>query len=234
MKSLYSQLSSLLPQQNSMKVVSLPDQLGEATNYIKRLQIDLEKMKQKKDRFNGVGNCISSTMGGLKLPHVEIHATGSVMEVTLITGLDCQFMFTEIIRMFHEEGAEVLNASFSIQDDTILHTIHSKLEESPATEDEASRISEMLKNTSLEASAISMASLVLLLSELLRQENPEYLMQLSSCPSSSSSSSSTNAVSTYSTTRRVVKKSSRSWPNDCSRNAKDKFQDLSRVYVELV
>ncbi|CAA3026245.1 transcription factor bHLH36 [Olea europaea subsp. europaea] len=127
MKSLYSQLSSLLPHQNSREVVSLPDQLGEATNYIKSLQIDLEKMNQKKDRLTGLGNCSSSTMGELKLPHVEIHVSGSAVEVALITGLDCQFMFSEIIRMFHEEGAEVINASFSIQDDTIFHTIHSKV-----------------------------------------------------------------------------------------------------------
>lgn len=109
------------------EVVSLPDQLGEATNYIKSLQIDLEKMNQKKDRLTGLGNCSSSTMGELKLPHVEIHVSGSAVEVALITGLDCQFMFSEIIRMFHEEGAEVINASFSIQDDTIFHTIHSKV-----------------------------------------------------------------------------------------------------------
>ncbi|KAL2473633.1 basic helix-loop-helix (bHLH) DNA-binding superfamily protein [Forsythia ovata] len=145
MKSLYSELSSLLPDQNSREVVSLPDQLGIAANYIKSLQINLEKMKQKKNWLTGEGKCSSSTMGGLKSPDIEIHVMGSAMEVALVTGLDCQFMFTEIIRMFHEEGAEVVNASFSIQDNTVFHSIHSKLGETSAPEDEAARISERLK-----------------------------------------------------------------------------------------
>ncbi|KAL2543792.1 Non-specific serine/threonine protein kinase [Forsythia ovata] len=82
-------------------------------------------MKQKKNWLTGEGKCSSSTMGGLKSPDVEIHVMGSVMEVALVTGLDCQFMFTEIIRMFREEGAE--------------------LGETSAPEDEAARISERLK-----------------------------------------------------------------------------------------
>ncbi|XP_022845645.1 transcription factor bHLH162-like isoform X3 [Olea europaea var. sylvestris] len=97
------------------EAVPLPDQLGEAANYIKNLQISLEKIKQKKDCLTGVGKCSSSTMGRLKLPNIEIHVIGLAVEVALITGLDCQFMFSEIVRMFHEEGAEVLRASFSIQ-----------------------------------------------------------------------------------------------------------------------
>ncbi|CAA3021544.1 transcription factor bHLH162-like isoform X2 [Olea europaea var. sylvestris] len=145
MKSLYSKLSSLLPHQNSREAVPLPDQLGEAANYIKNLQISLEKIKQKKDCLTGVGKCSSSTMGRLKLPNIEIHVIGLAVEVALITGLDCQFMFSEIVRMFHEEGAEVLRASFSIQGETVFHTIHSKLGETSAPEDEASRITEKLK-----------------------------------------------------------------------------------------
>ncbi|KAL2514767.1 basic helix-loop-helix (bHLH) DNA-binding superfamily protein [Forsythia ovata] len=118
---------------------------GRFADYIKSLQINLEKLKQKKNWLTGEGKCSSSTMGGLKSPDVEIHVMGSAMEVALVTGLDCQFMFTEIIRMFREEGAEVVNASFSIQDNTVFHTIHSKLGETSASEDEAARISERLK-----------------------------------------------------------------------------------------
>ncbi|KAL2524196.1 BHLH domain-containing protein [Abeliophyllum distichum] len=127
------------------EAASLPDQLGIAANYIKSLQINLEKLKQKKNWLTGEGKSSSSTMGGLKSPDIEIHVTGSAMEVALVTGLDCQFMFSEIIRMFHEEGAEVVNASFCIQDNTVFHTIHSKLGETSAPKDEAARISERLK-----------------------------------------------------------------------------------------
>ncbi|KAK9276722.1 hypothetical protein L1049_006258 [Liquidambar formosana] len=133
MKDLYSWLNSLVPHQSSREATSLPDQLDEAANYIKGLQTNLEKMKEKKDSLKGVEK--SSMSGGmmavgLKSPQIEIHEMGSTLEVVLITGLDSQFMFNETIRVLHEEGAEIINASFSVVDDTVFHTIHSKVGES--------------------------------------------------------------------------------------------------------
>ena len=114
----------------------LPDQLEEAANYIKRLQIKLERMKENKERLimGTDRSMISETTteiaaSGLimKSPHIEIHEKGSALEVVLTTGLDCQFMFSETIRLLHEEGAEIVNASFSVVNDTVFHTIHSKV-----------------------------------------------------------------------------------------------------------
>ncbi|KAK3204137.1 hypothetical protein Dsin_018183 [Dipteronia sinensis] len=51
MKFLYNHLNSLVPHQNPMEATSLTHQLEEAANYIKRLQIKLESMKEKKDRL---------------------------------------------------------------------------------------------------------------------------------------------------------------------------------------
>lgn len=70
----------------------------------------------------------SSNTGGLNLPNIDVRVMGSALEVVLITGLNCQFMFSDIIRMLHEEGAEVVSASFSVLDHTVFHTIHSKVE----------------------------------------------------------------------------------------------------------
>lgn len=53
---------------------------------------------------------------------------GSVIEVILITGSDCQFMFTEVIRVLHEERAEIVRANYSVKDNTVFHIIHSKVE----------------------------------------------------------------------------------------------------------
>ncbi|KAJ7968573.1 transcription factor bHLH36 [Quillaja saponaria] len=150
MKALYSKLGSLVPHQNSRNPASLPDQLREATNYIKKLQMNLMKMKEKKDILMEIDqkprmfNMDSSnkTMVGLKSPQIEIHEMGSVLEIVLITGLDCQYMFNESIRVLHEEGADIINASFSIVEDTVFHTIHSKVGE---TGHEVARISERLK-----------------------------------------------------------------------------------------
>ena len=111
---------------------TLPDQLDEAANYIKRLQEKLEKMKEKKENLMGFERPNTSptggaAMAGLKPPQIDIHEKGSALEVVLITGLDFQFMFNETIRVFHEEGAEIVNASFSVVDDTVFHTIHAQV-----------------------------------------------------------------------------------------------------------
>uniref|UniRef100_A0A3N7E7Q0 BHLH domain-containing protein n=1 Tax=Populus trichocarpa TaxID=3694 RepID=A0A3N7E7Q0_POPTR len=135
MKALYSQLNSLVPHQSSREpVLSLPDQLDEAASYIKRLQTNLERMKEKKDNLMGtertnyasMSSC-NGTTTGLRSPQIEVRETGSTLEVVLITGLDGQFMFNETIRVLHEEGAEIINASFSVVEDTVFHTIHSKV-----------------------------------------------------------------------------------------------------------
>lgn len=65
---------------------------------------------------------------GQNLPRFDIHVNGSALEVVLITGLNYQFMFTETVRILHEEGADVVSASFSVVDHTVFHTIHSKVE----------------------------------------------------------------------------------------------------------
>ncbi|KAK4439950.1 Transcription factor [Sesamum alatum] len=150
MKALCSRLSSLVPHQAPREVVSLPDQLEGATNYIKKLQTNIEKMKQKKNCLMGVVSANSSARsscsnsGGLISPNVDVRVVGSALEVALVTGLNGQFMFTETIRVLHEEGAEVVNASFSVLENSVFHTIHCQIGES-ARGYGAARISERLR-----------------------------------------------------------------------------------------
>ncbi|XP_021635027.2 transcription factor bHLH162 isoform X2 [Hevea brasiliensis] len=131
MKALYSKLNSLVRHQSSRESVSLPDQLDEAANYIKKLQTNLEKMKEKKDSLMGTHERPNASMSSgtamlIRSPQIEVHEVGSALDVSLITGLDSQLMFNEAIRVLHEEGAEIVNASFAVVDDTVFHTIHSK------------------------------------------------------------------------------------------------------------
>ncbi|XP_028777424.1 transcription factor bHLH162-like [Neltuma alba] len=152
MRALYSKLSSLVPRQTSREVVSVPDQLGEATNYIKKLQIRLEKMKEKKLNLMGTGkkrnanesltNNSRGIIRGSKSPKVEIHQMGSALDVSAITGLDCQFIFNEFIRILHEEQADIVNASYSVVQDAVFHTIHCQISEFG---NRSERISERLK-----------------------------------------------------------------------------------------
>jgi hypothetical protein len=118
-----------------LQETSLPDQLDEATSYIKKLQTNLERMKEKKDRLMGMekpNESMSSNSSGvmamgIRSAQIEIHQNGAALEVVLITGLDCQFMFNETIRVLYEEGAEIVSASFTVVEDTVFHTIHSKV-----------------------------------------------------------------------------------------------------------
>ncbi|XP_019440247.1 PREDICTED: transcription factor bHLH125-like isoform X2 [Lupinus angustifolius] len=143
MKTLSSMLNSLVPQQSSRESFSMPDQLHEATNYIKKLQINLEKLKDKKNTLEEIqrANMSTNRVGGSKFPQIEIQQMGLALVVSLITGLDCHFMFKECIRVLGEEGADIVSANYIVSEDSILHTIHSQIEESS----NGARISERVK-----------------------------------------------------------------------------------------
>ncbi|XP_010667753.1 transcription factor bHLH162-like [Beta vulgaris subsp. vulgaris] len=148
MKNLYSQLNSLIPNQDPSR--PLPDQLDEATNYIKQLQGNVENLRQTRDGMMGVGGSqgSSSTRPGYSSNssvQIEVNENGSALEVTLVTGLECQFVFTEAVRILHEENAEVVNASYSVAENTVFHTIHAQIGEA-ATSDAGARITRRLKN----------------------------------------------------------------------------------------
>ncbi|KAL7185515.1 hypothetical protein ACSBR2_027457 [Camellia fascicularis] len=131
MKSLYSKLYSLLPNHDpSKEAVSLPDRLEEAEKYIKSLQMTLEKYKEKNETLLGRKRSHSYTTDFkqvLKSPQIEIREMGHAVNVVLISGQEDKFIFHEIIRLIHEEGAEVVNASFSVVGNSIRHVVHAKV-----------------------------------------------------------------------------------------------------------
>nr|KJB57540.1 hypothetical protein B456_009G169200 [Gossypium raimondii] len=107
---------------------SLPDQLHEAASYIKKLQINLERMKEKKDSLMSVErlrNTRSRMTGKVpKSPQIQIHEMGSSLVIGLTTESNSRFLFTQTIRVLQEEGAEIVNAGFSVVDDTVFHIIN--------------------------------------------------------------------------------------------------------------
>ncbi|KAL8129708.1 hypothetical protein V2J09_018863 [Rumex salicifolius] len=119
MKNLFSHLNSLLPHHHgstSRENMSLPGQIEEATKYIKKMQAQIERLKVKKSSL--LINSSSNSAGGsnlhqryidsgVKTPQIEVHLAGnSALQIVLITGVDCQFIFTEALRVLHDEGAE--------------------------------------------------------------------------------------------------------------------------------
>ncbi|WVZ22987.1 hypothetical protein V8G54_001531 [Vigna mungo] len=136
MKDLFSKLNSVLPHQSS--------RIGKAIDYIKNLQIKLEKMKEKKNNLTDIVRSRTATMNmELKSPQFKIQQMGSVLEVVLVTGLDFHFIFNETIRVLQEEGSDIVNASYTVVENAVLHKIHCQVDESA---NGASRISEKLKN----------------------------------------------------------------------------------------
>ncbi|KAL0737971.1 hypothetical protein Bca4012_014181 [Brassica carinata] len=147
MKALYSELNSLLPQ-TSRAPLTLPDQLDEAANYIKKLQVNVEQKRERKMKLVVTGSSSMSSSVDVpmprRLPRIEIQETGPILHIFLVTSLEHKFMFHEIIRVVTEEsGAEITHAGSSTGDDTVFHTLHCKVED--CDYGASSRISESLK-----------------------------------------------------------------------------------------
>uniref|UniRef100_A0A803LPZ4 BHLH domain-containing protein n=2 Tax=Chenopodium quinoa TaxID=63459 RepID=A0A803LPZ4_CHEQI len=146
LKILYSELNSLLPRNDASSPKAIPDQIDDATNFIKQLQTNIENLKQTKDRR--VSSSRTSYYSKNSPVQIEVRVNGSALVVTLVTGLECQFVFTEAIRIFHEENAEVVNANYCVTGNIVLHTIHAQIGEA-ATTDTVARITERLKKFEL-------------------------------------------------------------------------------------
>ncbi|XP_058091680.1 transcription factor bHLH162-like [Magnolia sinica] len=149
MKSLCFKLASLIPPHYSKEALSQQDQLDQAAVYIKQLREKIDELKEKRDlatSIEGINKDISGAMMvlGLRLPVVEVRDLGSSLEVVLISGLNKNFMLCDVISVIEEEGAEVVNASFSFVADKVFHIIHSQVTSSRVGF-ESSRVYERLR-----------------------------------------------------------------------------------------
>lgn len=117
--------------------LSLPEQIDEAINYIKTLESNMQKLKQKRDNLK-IGRkrsyelCSSTRSAAAtstaKSPQIQIQWIGSTLEVVLGTGLHNQFIFYDIIRILDQEQADVVHASFSASGDSILHLVRAEVQ----------------------------------------------------------------------------------------------------------
>ncbi|KAJ4834669.1 hypothetical protein Tsubulata_025008 [Turnera subulata] len=136
MKTLYAQLNSLIP--HHQEAQALPDQIDEAIGYIKSLEEKLKKSKEKKEslmrlcrkRSHGctsepAPSSSSSTL--CKPPQVQIREMGTTLEIVLVTGLENQFLFCDLLRILHEEGAEVVSANSRVTGDSAFHVVHAQM-----------------------------------------------------------------------------------------------------------
>ncbi|XP_043725464.1 transcription factor bHLH162-like [Telopea speciosissima] len=135
MKGLSFKLASLIPSNyNSTKEISSQqDRLDHAASYIKELRQRVENLKERKKEameICGINNEMrrdTMTIGSNLVPVLELRDMGNSLKITLIAGFNNNFMFSEVISILTEEGAEVINASFSVVGEKVFHTIHSQL-----------------------------------------------------------------------------------------------------------
>ncbi|KAL6174888.1 hypothetical protein ACLB2K_051533 [Fragaria x ananassa] len=146
MKGLCFKLASTVPPQyfkssKSKEMMTQQSQLDLAASYIKQLTEIIENLKERKEKElrsqSGTSNKSSITnvdrannkavVVGSRLPVIKMSESGSCIEVMLISGLNKNFMFYEVISVLEEEGAEVVSANFSTVGDKVFHTIHAQV-----------------------------------------------------------------------------------------------------------
>ncbi|XP_062206295.1 transcription factor bHLH168-like [Phragmites australis] len=145
MKSLSVKLASLIPKEHYSSELG---NLEEAAAYIKKLKERVDELQQQRSSgqilagMRGGGGASTSaamtTSGGVRseeadeeaaaAPVVEVryHQDGSSLDVMLISSVERPFKLHEVVTVLEEEGAEILNANFSVAGQRIFYTIHSR------------------------------------------------------------------------------------------------------------
>ncbi|XP_028807822.1 transcription factor bHLH162-like [Neltuma alba] len=153
MKILYSKLNSLLPDHNPKEILPLPDQIDQAIDYIKSLEAKVKMAQEKREGLTGrkrpfaassSSSVIETKKTVARSPEIEIREVGSSLEIALITGLDNQFVFYEIVRILHEENIEVVSANSSLVGDSMHHVVHAEIGQS-SYQFGATKVSERIK-----------------------------------------------------------------------------------------
>ncbi|XP_021734138.1 uncharacterized protein LOC110700863 [Chenopodium quinoa] len=141
---LCSNLTSIIPPQhfhNSVDMLSQADKIEQATSYVVNLRERIENLNKRKEQLmvNQEGtsssntenfSCNDTTMmtnSGLLPTSIEVKDLGSVIEVQLVVQQDRDIKLHEVIRVLEEEGAEVVNATFSTHGNYVLHTLHARV-----------------------------------------------------------------------------------------------------------
>ncbi|XXG69592.1 hypothetical protein AAC387_Pa06g2417 [Persea americana] len=107
----------LLCSHQNKEALSQQTQLDQAAAYIKKLRENIEGLKEKRAleaHIVGINKDMSDGMMiELRTPVTEVKDLGSTVDVVLISVLNRNFMLCDVISVLEEEGAEVVNASFS-------------------------------------------------------------------------------------------------------------------------
>ncbi|KAL2936098.1 hypothetical protein RDABS01_019216 [Bienertia sinuspersici] len=138
--------STIFPHDKGM--VSQADKIERATNYIVELKERVDELSKKKEQLQimvdqeGASN--DSSMTTPRLPIIKVKEMGTSLEIQLVMGEgQNNIMLHQIITILEEEGAEVVNASYTTSGNHVTHTLHAKARSSRIGI-EASRVCERL------------------------------------------------------------------------------------------
>nr|UFA45741.1 bHLH46 [Pinus massoniana] len=147
MKTLFSRLRALLPEENLRGKRAESDQVLGAVNYIRHLKQKIEDLSRKRDRmksslarkeeFPFVGIQSSSKQNFCRkhlrfqgsdgeIPSMKINFSHSSVEVS-VNAFQDQIVYSHLLMVLEECGLEVVNATSSVINNAVFHTIHSKV-----------------------------------------------------------------------------------------------------------
>jgi len=147
MKTLYSKLRSLLPEENLRGKRAESDQVLGAVSYICHLQQKIEDLSKERDRIKGKldrkekdsflsvqfssndKSCskhlpLQGSDG--KFPTVKINSVCSGVKISL-NAYEDQIVYSNLLLALEEWGLEVVNATSSSVNNMVFHTIHNKV-----------------------------------------------------------------------------------------------------------
>uniref|UniRef100_A0A0D9UVW0 BHLH domain-containing protein n=1 Tax=Leersia perrieri TaxID=77586 RepID=A0A0D9UVW0_9ORYZ len=127
-QNLYSTSS---PPSSTKETATQLDHLEQAAAYIKQLKGRIDDLKKRKQQATSL---TSSSNGGKQaggMPVVEVRCQEGTLDVVVVREAaagdgERSVRLHEVIAVLEEEGAEVVNASFSVVGDKIFYTLHSQ------------------------------------------------------------------------------------------------------------
>ncbi|GLJ55122.1 hypothetical protein SUGI_1183030 [Cryptomeria japonica] len=142
MNSLYSELRSLLPEENIQGKRSITDQLEEAGNYIRNLEQQIKDLRKEREKKNTREGCFKGVEisrpvefheSDEGIPSVRIMSLGSTAFQVHINLTQNQIAFSDILLVLEEYGVEAVNAASSVNNEKVFHTIYAKVPDNSIT-----------------------------------------------------------------------------------------------------
>ena len=111
------------------EMVSQPNQLEQATNYIAHLRESVQRLEERKAQWAlmRIARNVAVPVIDPTCPIMELRDLGSCLEVILITGLRKNFMLFQLISVLEEEGAEVVGVNVATFGNKVYHTLHAQV-----------------------------------------------------------------------------------------------------------